>query len=84
MAILAAATLAAGLGAAPASAAKKDQCATSKAIFRSYMNQARFWIGESDKYVALGDDANAKAADAKVDYYLDLAEDALADMSASC
>jgi hypothetical protein len=83
-AVLAAATLGAGLGAAPAAAAKKDPCVTAKAIFRSYMNQARFWIGVSDKFAALGDEVNANKADAEANYYLDRAEGALDTMSATC
>jgi hypothetical protein len=35
------------------------------------MNEARFWIGVSDKFAALGDEANADKADAEANYYLD-------------
>jgi hypothetical protein len=83
-AVTAAAALAAALTAAPASAARNDPCATARAVFRSYMNAARFWIGAADRLAAAGNDSMANQATEEPNYYLGLAEGALGDMSAAC
>jgi hypothetical protein len=82
--VLAAATLGAGLGAAPASAMPKDPCATARAIFRANMNEARFWIGAADRLATAGNHSAADKASAQANYYLGRASGALADMEAAC
>jgi hypothetical protein len=83
-AVLTAATLGAGLTAAPATAAKKDPCATARAVFRSYMNEARFWIGAADRLASAGSNSAANQANAEANYYLGLAKGALGDVAAAC
>ena len=82
--VVAAATLGAGLGAAPAEAKPKDACATARAIFRANMNEARFWIGAADRLAAAGNHTAANQANNQANYYLGLADGALATMSAAC
>ena len=81
-----AATAAIGLGAAatPASAARHNPCATARATFRGYMNEARFWIGAADRLADAGQTASANLASAEAGYYLGLADGALGDMEAAC
>lgn len=81
-----AATAAIGLGATatPVSAARHNPCATARAAFRAYMNEARFWIGAADRLADAGNSAGANAASAEAGYYMSLAEGALGDMEAAC
>jgi hypothetical protein len=81
-----AATAAVGVGllAPPADAARNDPCATARAVFRSYMNEARFWIGASDRLASAGNESGANQASDEAGYYLGLAEGALGDMSTVC
>ena len=83
-AVLVAAALGTSLTAAPANAAPKDPCATARALFRSYMNEARFWIGAADRLAGAGNDSAANQATAQANRYLDLANGALGRMSAAC
>jgi hypothetical protein len=83
-AVLATATLAGSLTAAPAGAARKDPCATARAVFRSYMNEARFWIGAADRLAGAGNQSAANQATAEANHYLGLAKGALGDVSAAC
>jgi hypothetical protein len=83
-AVAAAATIGGSVTAAPADAARKDPCATARAAFRSYMNEARFWIGAADRLAGAGQNASANKASAEANYYLGLAKGALGDMSAAC
>jgi hypothetical protein len=83
-AVVAAATLGMSLTAAPASAAPKDPCATARAVFRSYMNEARFWIGAADRLAGAGNQSGANGATAEANYYLGLAKGALGGVSAAC
>jgi hypothetical protein len=83
-AVLAAATLGAGLGAAPASAKPKDPCATARAVFRANMDKARDWLLKADGYADAGNDTAANQASAYANYYMGRAESALATMEAVC
>jgi hypothetical protein len=84
VAVAAACSIGVGMTAEPASAARKDPCATARAAFRSYMNEARFWIGAADRLAGAGQDASANKASAEANYYLGLAKGALGDVSAAC
>jgi hypothetical protein len=83
-AVLGAVTIGLALPATEASAARHNTCATARAAFRAAMNEARFWIGASDRLAAAGDSAGADAAMAEANYYMGQAEGALDDMSAAC
>jgi hypothetical protein len=82
--IAAATAIGLGVTAAPASAMRNDPCATARAAFRSYMNEARFWIGAADRLASAGNDSMANQASSEANYYLGLADGALGDMSAAC
>ena len=83
-AVVTTAAMGLGVGAPPAVAARHNPCATARAAFRSYMNEARFWIGAADRLAAAGNDAAANQATAEANHYLDLANGALDSMSAEC
>jgi hypothetical protein len=83
-AIAATAALGLGITATPASAAPHNPCATARATFRAYMNEARFWIGAADQLAASGNNAMANQATDEANYYLGLAEGALGGMSDAC
>src|SRR3954470_4479762 len=83
-AVAATAAVGVGLTAAPASAQRNDPCATAKAVFHSYMNEARFWIGAADGLAGAGNDSGANQASDEANYYLGQAEGALVDMSTAC
>ena len=84
VAVAATASIGVGLTAAPADAARNNPCATARAIFRSYMNEARFWIGAADRLAEGGNGAMADQATAEANYYLGMADGALGDMSSAC
>lgn len=71
-----------GLAAAPASAAPNNPCATARAIFKANMDEARYWLGQSDKLAGAGNEASANAAAAEADHFMGVAEGALNDMAA--
>ena len=73
-----------GAGASPAAAARHDQCATARAVYRANMNEARFWIGAADRLAAAGNTAMANAATAEAYHYMGLAQEALSDMGDHC
>jgi hypothetical protein len=83
-AVLAAATLGAGLGAEPASAMPKDPCATARAVFRANMDKARDWLVAADAYADAGNDTAANRASGWANYYMSRAESALGTMEAVC
>jgi hypothetical protein len=81
-----AATAAIGLstGAAPASAARHNPCATAWATFRAHMNEARFWLNAADQLADAGNNAAAEQATNEANFFLGQAESALGEVATEC
>ena len=83
-AVAATAAIGLGAGAAPASAARHNPCATAWATFRAHMNEARFWLSAADQLADAGNNASAEQATMEANHFLGLAEGALGEVSAEC
>jgi hypothetical protein len=73
-----------GLTAAPAGAQPNDPCATATAIFHARLNQAGALLEAADRLADAGYEQQAQETANRADFYLNLAEESLSNMTAWC
>jgi hypothetical protein len=83
-AVAATAAIGLGLTAAPASAERNDPCATATAQFQARMSQARTLLLAADRLADAGYPQQAQEYADRADFYLNLAEESLSNMTAWC